>query len=588
MRGPSQSQAHTHVAMATLLVGGAVGTAGLAAWSGATTLFQYNQGLWQFDKSQRQNRIHQAQGMAVSQVTLWREDLRDLFKVTNTKMDNYMTVSTLVMGFTIGMFMDYHLDPDTPTWLFLVAAIHNGTAVSFSLLSLCFSMYASLIVQMFETKVMCEVVRLPIPDPQALMHASAVGRHFEDPKNVRMSMRIPVFGSRSHAHKSKDSSQATLLPFVHGSPHMQMFQQMQSGWMPLANFARVCMLSSLTSMTYTLMYIILSRHLGQGRVTWGAGTAVLTLTCVNLLLQKVDFMISRREWFFKTVAHVIPPVLSYVIMLMTMLQDRRWADYGAPVVYFLHMCWLIFLLRAANPTIDTAGAARKSKFRLTILQDMQFGGNQSRNSVSLEEMSAKDIAKRRADDTKKGKGDIDKNIDLLPSPIVEDKLEDVLGAECSQDLEHLPWMVFRAVTSSSIIAFFLALCWAVVNVCIPEHHLGRPHEVFSTGAENYLDLGGDEARRLRNASTSIAELASQAPNATASSQEVGAWLRSLHGLGVTTKGAAVGIDGKTLRYIDQQGLATLGVSSAVERAKLKAQIDLAGKFNIVPRPSVLV
>merc|ERR1719329_2013348 len=140
-------------------------------------------------------------------------------------------------------------------------------------------------------------------------------------------------------------------------------------------------------------------------------------------------------------------------------------------------------------------------------------------------------------------------------------------------------MIFRAVTSTSIFSFFLAIVWAIVNVCIPQHHLGRPHEAFTTGAENYLDLGGDSARRLHWL---------RPPDETADAQEVGAWLQSLNSLGVTAQGAALGVDGKTLRYVDQQGLATLGISSAVERAKLKAQIDLAGKFNIVPRPSVLV
>lgn len=343
----------------------------LVAFGGVKTLFSYNQGLWQFDKKQRKGKVFQAMGMAISQVSLWREDLRDLFSLTNRKMGHYTTVSTLVVGFTLKMALDFHLDNDSPTWLFIVAQIFNAASFAYAMLALVFSMYASILVQQFETKCMTEIVRLPIPDADQISHATTNGQEFEDPRNVRIMMRVPVVtGTRNKAQEvGKDTTKTMMTPFVASNPHFSMFKQMQANWLPLANFARVSMLTSLTCTTNALIYFTISRQLGQAREIWGTCLAVLILVAINLLMQKLDFILEGREWFFKCLVHTLPPLIALTIEIGTMMHHERWKDFGAPFIFILHVMWLCFLLTAAHPAVEGG----KSKFRLTILQDMQFG-----------------------------------------------------------------------------------------------------------------------------------------------------------------------------------------------------------------------
>ena len=48
---------------------------------------------------------------------------------------------------------------------------------------------------------------------------------------------------------------------------------LQDHWMPLANFARVSMISSLTHITYGLVYSVMSEQIVQYRHMWGTGRA---------------------------------------------------------------------------------------------------------------------------------------------------------------------------------------------------------------------------------------------------------------------------------------------------------------------------
>lgn len=108
-----------------------IAAAGAALAGGAGSIFSYNKDAFVFDQTLRQNKIHQIQNMRLQQVRnhplrhamlrkqvgLYREDLRDLFGLTITKMDNYLVVNTLMLGFCIALFYDGALPPQNPPWL---------------------------------------------------------------------------------------------------------------------------------------------------------------------------------------------------------------------------------------------------------------------------------------------------------------------------------------------------------------------------------------------------------------------------------------------------------------------------------------
>ena len=78
---------------------------GLAAMmTGAQTLFTYNRDAFVFERTMIQAMTYQEQNIRIQEASLYREDLRDLFDITVKKMDNYLVINTLMLGFAISLF----------------------------------------------------------------------------------------------------------------------------------------------------------------------------------------------------------------------------------------------------------------------------------------------------------------------------------------------------------------------------------------------------------------------------------------------------------------------------------------------------
>jgi hypothetical protein len=61
--------------------------------------------------------------MRIKQFELYREDIRDLVELTVAKMDNYLIVNTLQLGFCVALYTEGRLEnhpgehPDYPPWM---------------------------------------------------------------------------------------------------------------------------------------------------------------------------------------------------------------------------------------------------------------------------------------------------------------------------------------------------------------------------------------------------------------------------------------------------------------------------------------
>lgn len=350
----------------------AIGAGAVGVWGGTQWLFGHNMGLWQFDKGMRQNAVYFAQENAVSLVGLWREDMDDLFAITNTKMDNFTMVSTFVMGFALGMVVDYPMEANCPTWLFIAGQCHIAACFSYSVLSMIFSMYAGIYVQQFQTKTMTEVLRPPIADAKAIEAGSANARQYENVSNARTMLRIPVI-SRMLPKDAKNKKEE-LATFQTSSPHMGMFQAMESVYMPLANYARVSMICSLVSINYALIYLFIDEHLVTGLNFHGTFATVLIMATLGLLLQRLDFIVPANQMWAMWLMHWFPPVLAVMAQSGAILHSPVWTKVAAPVIFFLYACWCLVLIDAANESYGSDLIPWfTSTFRLTKLHEMQFG-----------------------------------------------------------------------------------------------------------------------------------------------------------------------------------------------------------------------
>lgn len=342
------------------------------AWSGVTNIFAYNQSLWQFDKGQRQGRLHQAQNMSLNQVGLWREDLRDVFEYWTKKIDQITLVATLMVGFTVGHAQDDPMDPNAPAWLYHVWLLNIIASLAYAFIALIFSLYASILWQVMKAKTMTEIVRLPIPDTEAIQNVSAIGRAYEDPRNVRTMLRVPVIGHKAGDQKdvaptTEHANHANLTLAAGASPHLIMFREIQYTWQPMADLARTSIICSLTGLTQSFIYLVIGRHMAVRRHVFGVVAGVLILTTANVALQNLHIMVTRSEWYMSFMSHAVPSLWCTAMVTLQMVVDEDIGDVGSPILFLLHLYWTAFLLCTAMP-----GQKDRSVWRIKLLQHMMF------------------------------------------------------------------------------------------------------------------------------------------------------------------------------------------------------------------------
>jgi len=99
---------HTYVIMAV--------AAGLGA-AGAVGVFDYNRKNFLFDRKLRQETEYKIMDFRIRQAELWREDVRDIVGLTAVKMDTYLVLNTVQLGFCVMAFCEGRLALGTPSWL---------------------------------------------------------------------------------------------------------------------------------------------------------------------------------------------------------------------------------------------------------------------------------------------------------------------------------------------------------------------------------------------------------------------------------------------------------------------------------------
>eukprot|EP00913_Durusdinium_trenchii_P029380 g27541.t2 len=138
-------------------------------------------------------RDYQGQKMRVKRAELYREDIRDLVQLTVRKMDNYLVVSTLQLGFCMTLYVEGRPKPDIglPLWLIHLFAICNAGAFLYYILSIWLAMHASVAAHAFGVRLLTQVVRLPIPDDATLDKSRFKALQYEGNK-VKEMFRVPV------------------------------------------------------------------------------------------------------------------------------------------------------------------------------------------------------------------------------------------------------------------------------------------------------------------------------------------------------------------------------------------------------------
>lgn len=161
-----------------------------AAGVGAKAVFDYNRENFLYDRNLRLRKEFQVQKFRITQAELWREDVRDLISLTEYKMHVYLLVNVLLLGFTVVLWCEGRLPLVTPDWLMMGHALSTAGSSMFLLLSIWLAMHAAVAAQSFETRLLTQMVRLPIPTWQEVEACRTYGSEFEKVEPGQM-FRVP-------------------------------------------------------------------------------------------------------------------------------------------------------------------------------------------------------------------------------------------------------------------------------------------------------------------------------------------------------------------------------------------------------------
>jgi len=187
----------------------------------AQSLWSYNRENYMWDWQNRQARDFQHQNIAIGRYGLFREDIRDLAGLTTNRIDSYLVVNTLKLGFIVSLFFNYDKD-DGPTpshdgvnILTMLYAICFLTSFFFLLFSIWFSMHAAIIAQCFMTKVLLQVVRIPLPSDEEINQAAPDAQEYEvafgDAFRMPFAPRRQAHGVRQSGKRSQEDAREVLV-----------------------------------------------------------------------------------------------------------------------------------------------------------------------------------------------------------------------------------------------------------------------------------------------------------------------------------------------------------------------------------------
>lgn len=171
---------------------GTVTAMGSAATAAGASLFKYNRKNFMYDRKMRLELEYQIMEFKIKKAELFREDVRDIIGLTSVKMDTYLIVNAVQLGFCVMMFCEGRLGAGTPNWLVGCHALSLAAAFTYLLMSVWLSMHATIAAKSYEVRLLTQLVRLPVPSWSQLEGARTYASSFEK-LGVRQPFRVPFW-----------------------------------------------------------------------------------------------------------------------------------------------------------------------------------------------------------------------------------------------------------------------------------------------------------------------------------------------------------------------------------------------------------
>jgi len=383
----------------------AAASAAAAAGAGGT-LFQYNRENYLYDRKMRQETEYQIMDFRIKQAELWREDVRDIIGLTSVKMDTYLIVNAVQLGFTVMAFCEGRLASGTPTWLVGCHTLSLAGAFMYLLMSVWFSMHASITAKSYETRLLTQLVRLPVPSWTQLEGARTYGSTFEKAKTNQM-FRVPfVMGTQQQvlgeAATSSESQEQGSIEGGEGSTdlwglegrgegiyeldgsirtnpdqlrHLNLIKEVMKYWQSYDGFARVAMSMGTNQLILGLSYYVIGYVLISNKAIMACWLVVLLFMVIATALIRLDMSLTGLEFRAAVVLVSAGPALTAVAAQQWRLHTVKGYELVhllAPLPYAAEAAWLMLLLYISKVGEQEGGAMLPTGFRSVMYIDV-FG-----------------------------------------------------------------------------------------------------------------------------------------------------------------------------------------------------------------------
>eukprot|EP00442_Polarella_glacialis_P001557 CAMPEP_0115111398 /NCGR_PEP_ID=MMETSP0227-20121206/40003_1 /TAXON_ID=89957 /ORGANISM="Polarella glacialis, Strain CCMP 1383" /LENGTH=971 /DNA_ID=CAMNT_0002510731 /DNA_START=161 /DNA_END=3076 /DNA_ORIENTATION=+ len=382
--------------------------------------FEYNRDNFMEDREQRMKKEFAEMKYKITQAGLWREDVRDFVSLTEMKMSLYLIVNVLLLGFTMTLWCEGQLPESTPDWLVMGNQTATVSAFAFLLLTVWLAMHASVAAQAYQTRVLTQLVRLPIPTWNEIEACRTAASEFEK-VNSRQMFRVPFAAGKQENYAAGNTAAgaaATTCPVAsrntgghsqevtadHASlaadpwglerrgddiyelgeysgmevaklRHMKLMRQAAVYWQTYDAFARVSMSVGINQLMLAMIYYILGYALLEARAPYAAFAGVIVLMGTAEVIARVDLSLPVVQQRIFQCLLGIGPVLSCIAAYAWsehVEAARHFAEMLAPLAYISNGFVVGLMTIMVQVTEQENGAMLPLAFRGVLFLDV-FG-----------------------------------------------------------------------------------------------------------------------------------------------------------------------------------------------------------------------
>lgn len=399
----------------------------------------YNRENFQFNNKQRIESDVSRIEMQVKRFELMREDVRDLVKLTASRMDIFHVVGALFLHFCIALFCEGHMK-GAPTFLVAMFFLSNASAFVYLLLAVWLSMHATVASHSYGVRLLTRYVRLPIPSAEDLDKIAVKLATYEQ-TGLAYLLRVPF--AKMGAKFLKESKDASTTLQEEGSSststfrrrpppssdpntmdrrrtsmmrktysesadrlgtwsrgiqpgqHVRLFHELQGKWQPYDAYCRVCMYLGLMQILNTLTFFIIHHTLVENYAPGVGFSLVLIFQVSASAVSDLDMTgIEPKYMRMIDMSRLMPCILTLfeVVFAPRDLKNGQITNKIKTNYYFAPMCmaswwiWFYLLLEwVVKPSEETGlPETMKSMQFLDVFRDSLPGDRKAQPATAVQ------------------------------------------------------------------------------------------------------------------------------------------------------------------------------------------------------------